>query len=296
MASNKDHLGGREPDGRGATEPSMVRRRWRQARRILHDEGITSLGARALGPLALRVTEKNATLGVRAADVLAADMAAPRASAPAGGRGDGPYTVNWVTTPSTGGSGGHTTMFRIIEHLVANGHRCRIYLYDIGGGHASDHEAAMRRSYPAQGCEILDALDGMADADAVFATAWSTAYVAFNDPCAGKRFYFVQDFEPSFYPWGAEATLAENTYRMGFHAVTAGRWLAEKLTREYAMPADHFDFGCDIARYEVLPDIRRNGIAFYRAPRRGSACVRPGSARVPDLRGGASRHRDPLLR
>ena len=137
MASPNDHLaGGGKPDEGGRDRPvrgspAMAPGAADPARRRVPSLGRT----RAFGPLAVRVTEKNATLGVRPADVLAADMAAPRAFTPAPERGDGPYTINWVTTPSTGGSGGHTTMFRIIEHLVANGHRCRIYLYDIGGGH-----------------------------------------------------------------------------------------------------------------------------------------------------------------
>ncbi len=284
MATRKDQPAG----GRAGADP--VRTKIRQVRRVLRDEGIANLGARALGPLARRINDRNASLGVRAADVLAADLAAPPPDWKAPPYDGGALTVNWVTTPSSGGSGGHTTMFRIIEHLVAQGHHCRIYLYDISGGKASDHEAAMRNGYPAAGCEIHDALDGMADAHAVFATAWGTAYVAFNDPCAGRRFYFVQDFEPSFFPQSARSTLAENTYRMGFHAVTAGRWLAEKLHREYAMAADSFDFGCDLGRYNVQPNAVRNGIAFYArrdAPRRayelGILALELFAAARPDL-------------
>ncbi len=66
------------------------------------------------------------------------------------------------------------------------------------------------------------------------------------------------------------ATLAENTYRMGFHGVTAGRWLSTFLPERFGMAADSFDFGCDTAIYE-LQNVERNGVVFYarpQAPRR----------------------------
>jgi glycosyltransferase involved in cell wall biosynthesis len=105
------------------------------------------------------------------------------------------------------------------------------------------------------------------------ATSWATAYVVFNAACAGKRFYFVQDFEPYFDPVGSYGVLAENTYRMGFHGITAGKWLTQKLSREYGMQADYFPFGCDTSIYRRDPACRRSGVAFYvrtGTPRRGT--------------------------
>jgi hypothetical protein len=72
---------------------------------------------------------------------------------------------------------------------------------------------------------------------------------------------------------GAASVLAENTYRMGFHAITAGAWLARKLKAEYGMETDHFEFGCDVSRYRRITDGNRSGVAFYARPdtaRRGS--------------------------
>ena len=60
--------------------------------------------------------------------------------------------------------------------------------------------------------------------DAVFATGWETAYPVFNDAGDARKCYFVQDFEPLFYPVGSEYVLAENTYRFNFFGITAGKW------------------------------------------------------------------------
>ena len=105
----------------------------------------------------------------------------------------------------------------------------------------------------------------MDDAHAVFATSWGTAYPVYNDPCAGRRFYLVQDFEPDFVPVGGIAALAENTYRMGFHGIAAGRWLPARL-EQYGMAADGFDFGCDAETYHLVDAGQRDGIVFYARP------------------------------
>src|SRR5690606_14557938 len=96
--------------------------------------------------------------------------------------------------------------------------------------------------------------------------------------------------EPYFYPVGALSALAENTYRMGFHAITAGRWLAEKLRTDFSMQADHFEFGCDTSRYARDPDSHRSGVTFYARPeaaRRGfelgMLALEIFSARQPDI-------------
>jgi glycosyltransferase involved in cell wall biosynthesis len=105
-----------------------------------------------------------------------------------------------------------------------------------------------------------------ADVDAIVATGWETAYPAFRDSSNARRLYFVQDFEPYFYPVGTESVLAENTYRFGFTGLTAGRWLASKLTNDYAMPTRHYDFSADRDHYHVVNAGRRKEVFFYARP------------------------------
>lgn len=258
--------------------------------RIVREHGVRQLGARALNAAARRLGAEVEALPVRVDDVRDADLGVRRPVVVPPIPADGKLTINWVTTPPAHGSGGHTTMFRLVQHLESLGHTCRLYLYDTFGNRAEELEASVRSAFPGFRGPILDVTDGMADAHAVFATAWMTAYPVYNDPCAGKRFYLVQDYEPWFFPVGGLSTLAENTYRMGFHGFTAGRFLAEKLRDEQAMAADWFDFGCDADRYHLKPGEVRNGIVFYarrKAPRRafelGRMALDLFSARHPDL-------------
>ena len=159
-----------------------------------------------------------------------------------------PLTVAWVCTPPG------ARLRRPHDHvphgrprLEQAGHRCILYLREEDGWDIAQHAAIIRSWWPWVKAEIRSVADGIEDAHAIFATAWETAYPVLVSPARGKRFYLVQDFEPSFYPAGSASLLAEATYRFGFHGVTAGpvagRDAAPRLRRS---PADHFDFGRDL--------------------------------------------------
>lgn len=264
-------------------------RRYRQLNKLWREGGRTAVWERVRHAAAERLAPAAQHMSVRAEDVLAADLRAPRSWAMPASSGEA-MIVNWVTTPPAPGSGGHTTMFRLIEHLEQSGHQCRVYIYDVFGNDIIYCKTLVKQLFPGFKGAIYDVCNGMAPAHAVVATSWPTAYPVYNDPCAGKRFYLVQDFEPWFYPVGGESTLAENTYRMGFHAITAGRFLAEKLVADYGMGADSFEFGCDTGKYHLLNGAARDGVVFYAklgAPRRafelGMMALQLFARRHPDL-------------
>ncbi|MDU0294107.1 glycosyltransferase family 1 protein [Saccharothrix longispora] len=269
----------------------QLQRRAHQVSHIVRDGGVRQLGARALARAARRFGADTEVFPVRLEDVRAADISARRPVEVPPVPADGALTVNWVSTPPSPGSGGHTTMFRLVEHLQSLGHTNRLYLYDVYGSRAADHEPVIRAAFPGFRGTVHDVTEGMDDAHAVFATAWMTAYPVFNDPCAGRRFYLVQDYEPWFFPVGGLSALAENTYRMGFHGFTAGRYLADKLRTDVGMPADSFEFGCDADRYHLREGVARDGVVFYArrlAPRRaieiGLLALEIFAERHPDVR------------
>jgi glycosyltransferase involved in cell wall biosynthesis len=208
---------------------------------------------------------------VHRADVMAADLSRPfQPIIPEIVSGQ-PLIANWVTTPAAPGSGGHTTLFRIVRYLEAHGYQNRIYFYDVYRGDHSYYESIIRNYYDFHG-PVANVEDGMEDAHIVMATGWPSAYPIFNSRCQGKRFYFVQDFEPHFFPVGTTSLLAESTYRMGFHGLSIGRCFAEKLQGEFGMTVETFKYGCDVSRYRRLHGSRHSGVVFYarrETPRRG---------------------------
>jgi hypothetical protein len=246
--------------------------RLRQTQQLLRTEGFASIAARLLNRLAYRVSPPGSgQVAVdradleRAADVAAAGWVLPP---PLPAEPGEPLTIAWVSGPAGPGSGGHTTMFRLVSALEQAGHRCILYLRDEHGWELEPHRRTIRSWWPWIRAEVRDASDGIEDAHAIFATAWETAYRALASPARGARFYLVQDFEPAFYPAGSESLLAEATYRFGFHGVTAGRWLAERLQREYEMTSDYFDFGRDLtyALNPSIPSEERTGVCLYARP------------------------------
>ena len=251
--------------------PRLIER-VRQTSRLLRSEGVEGVSAR----VAQRIVDRLAPPGTVSMPVAIEDLERaaqiadsgwvlpPTLSAEPGER----LTIAWVSAPPGPGSGGHTTMFRLIAALEKAGHRCILYLRDRHGWALEQHERRIRAWWPWVDAEVRDAAQGIEDAHGIFATAWETAYPVLVSPARGQRFYLVQDFEPAFYPAGSEYLLAEATYRFGFHGVTAGRWLAPMLEREYGMPADSFDFGRDLS-YALDPGVspeQRNRVCFYSRP------------------------------
>jgi O-antigen biosynthesis protein len=183
-------------------------------------------------------------------------------------RAEPPYTINWVMSPPDKGlGGGHQNIFRFIEYLESQGHTCRVYLYsNVFFQTAAEAEQVYRKAYPESRAKFEWLKGPMEDADAIFATGWETAYPVFNDPSKARRFYFIQDFEPYFYPIGSEYTLAENTYKMNFYGITAGGWLTKKLSTEYGMDCDYYDFGTDTNLYQFNNTGKRKEVFFYARP------------------------------
>lgn len=179
----------------------------------------------------------------------------------------GPYTFNWVMHPPGKGSGGHQNLFRFIRFLEEAGHHCRIYLYTSRSRPSLEVVQRNISSSYTQLDASIEYLDGeMKEADAIFATGWETAYPVYNQKSDVKRFYFIQDFEPYFYTIGSEHALAENTYKFGFTGITAGRWLTSKLSNEYSMTCDYYDFGVDRESYTFENAEKRNKLFFYARP------------------------------
>ncbi len=183
-----------------------------------------------------------------------------------------PYTFNWVVPPMGPVSGGHADIFRFVKHLETTGNTCRIYFYDPLEQYSMETIVTNLKNYPKLDAEIFYNDQDMAACDAIFATSWHTAYPVVNYRGNGKKFYFIQDFEPFFDPVGSYSTLASNTYKFGLHGLTLGSWLAEKITKEYGMTCDALDFGVDLQEYSLLNPKPRKEVLFYArpvTPRRG---------------------------
>ncbi|TFC90427.1 glycosyltransferase family 1 protein [Cryobacterium breve] len=242
--------------------------------RVIAAEGPRSFAARSLAKASQRLTRHKPVILVSNDDAAKVDWTQPAdwQANPISVQ-DGPVEIAWIMSPPGLESGGHQNLFRFIDLAEKAGHRCSIYLYTTSNHPVSIPEIrGMLRSaaaYPEVSASIkmYNPKAGVkAGTQAIFATGWETAYPAYLDTSNARRFYFVQDYEASFYPLGTESLLAENTYHFGFHGITAGGWLAHKLSTDFGMATDHFDFAVDKTHYSVTNLSRRSEVFFYARP------------------------------
>ncbi len=179
-----------------------------------------------------------------------------------------PYTISWIMSPPGKGSGGHQNIFRFISYLERAGHTCNVYLYSSSNEKPTLKEikSVLSDSYPKVNASIEWYEGRIKDSDALFATGWETAYPVYAQESSARKFYFVQDFEPYFYPVGTDYMLSENTYKFNFYGITAGKWLQTKLSENYGMNCQSYDFGADGERYRLQNNQKRKEVFFYARP------------------------------
>jgi len=211
-------------------------------------------------------------------DVIAADWTRPRkfAAQPLVSSTGRPQ-IAWVISPPGRSSGGHQNAFRFMGYLEEAGYDLTIFLYSamrypkvsIAG---ITQMLAANAGYPELDAtfKIYDPETGVVgDFDAVVASDWTTAYAAWRYERDVPRIYWVQDFEPFFFPQSPDYVVAENSYRLGFHGIAVGPWLANKLRRDYGMLCDSYEYAADASVYQRTNDEKRTEIMFYARPSTG---------------------------
>lgn len=162
--------------------------------------------------------------------------------------------IHWVVPDFGIGGGGHMTIFRMIRFLELFGHKCTIWInHDRMHPYAAGAYDDVVKFYQAVKAEVLPVSSKLfsLSGDVIFATDWISVYPVLN--CGGfrEKFYFVQDFEPKFFPTGSESIAAELTYSKDLACICASPWLAQKLTREYGRWCKSFWLAFDTNVYKV---------------------------------------------
>lgn len=171
------------------------------------------------------------------------------------------------------GSGGHLNIFRMILNLSKIGIKSDIAI--CGDSQWINNKIAKEtidKHFFKLSSNIIilkekSDIDLLGEYHVAMATSWQTAYYVNYFSNCYKKTYFVQDYEPYFYPVGSSYIFAQNSYKFGFHGVTAGSWLSRKLNKEYKMQCDSFSFSYDRELYfkhERREEKRR--VFFYARP------------------------------
>ena len=168
------------------------------------------------------------------------------------GRPPGPMTLAWVVPFWKVGSGGHTTIFRLIRQMEQRGHQCSIYLFDPSGKEkrpAHELRREIRERFVDVQAPVFDNLDSFGSADVAIATQCWTAFAVRDLPNCLEKVYLVQDDEPQFFATSAQSLWAEETYRMGYRCIAFTPWMANILTEKWGLEARYFECGTDTDTY-----------------------------------------------
>jgi len=188
-------------------------------------------------------------------------------------------TIGLLATAPVRGGGGSRMILNLARYLQSFGHELTLYVEPFEFFRTEKAlQTFVTTNFPGETVPIVMGLDSIRSSDALIATFWLTGETLRDAPARGK-FYFVQDFEPYFYPMGEEHLRAEATYRFGFHHITIGRWCTKLLREQYGARSDYFDFPLDRSIYYPRPvdeDRYRPRVLFFSRPELPRRCYNLG--------------------
>jgi glycosyltransferase involved in cell wall biosynthesis len=172
----------------------------------------------------------------------------------------GPLTIAWVVPPWDVGSGGHTTIFRLIREMERRGHSSSIHLFDPEGREersGGELREEIRTSFIEIEAPVFRDLERFSGADIAIATEWRTAFPVRDLPGCREKVYLVQDDEPQFYATSSVSIWAEESYRMGYRCIAYTPWMADILRDQWGLEAQYFECGTDTGVYEFAGEENR---------------------------------------
>ncbi|KFE66362.1 glycosyltransferase [Hyalangium minutum] len=214
---------------------------------------------------------------VRALDYSVEVVERSRAEAPrqlAALRSEGLRRVTWFVPGFGHPYGGVHTILRFGDLLKRrHGVENTIVIYDTPRVTPREMEARIAPLFPEPPGQFhiiqrSEDLAGLPPSDLAIATLWTSAYVMLQYPRAKARAYFIQDFEPLFYPAGSYYALAEQTYRMGFYGIFNTQGLHDHVTANYPMEGCWFEPTVERSVFHARRPARKGPVRlfFYARP------------------------------
>lgn len=185
---------------------------------------------------------------------------------------NGKKKIAWIIPHPGKGSGGHRTIIQNVNALIKAGYECDLFFEEDGISTSNSVREKINNWYEECTAGVFVGFNFQKEYDLLFATGWQTIDFAKKLP-AKKKAYFIQDFEPWFFPVGDQYLITESSYRCGFLPVTIGKWLSHKMQYEFNTPAKYFPFGAALDVYKPLDNIKKeNAICFVYQPEKPRRC------------------------
>lgn len=186
-------------------------------------------------------------------------------------------TANWFVPNFDHLSfGGIFTIFRFIEKFSKEGVKNRIIIYDNPSFDTKALERQISDKFPSlTNYEIIifdhskQHVEELPECDIAICSFWVSAYLLLKFNKTKRKYYFIQDYEPLFYPGGSTYALAESTYRFGFRALVNTPGLLAAINQRHGSEGISFIPAVDQSLYYPRPQNDKNKkirIFFYARP------------------------------
>lgn len=185
--------------------------------------------------------------------------------------------IAWMVYGHLPKGGGHRNIYRMAYYLEKFGHEVNIYITDTKYGSIYLSDRVKKDAYPIAG-DIISYAGEVDSCDVLIGTHWeSIKYIDANRKKAKSICYFVQDYEPLFYPMGSKYLLAQETYTRGFQHICSGEWVYKKITKTHGAKGGFFNFPIDFENYYDRNSPRKEKtIAFFAKPEMDRRCFEIG--------------------
>ncbi|MCR5431342.1 MAG: glycosyltransferase family 1 protein [Lachnospiraceae bacterium] len=155
----------------------------------------------------------------------------------------GTKTIAFVITRMVRFHGGQTSVLRLGTRLAQKGMKVLYLIYKPQSTSemklcAKANLAGYEGSFASFEAYVSGIGKKYVMPDIIVATSWDT--VSYAKKLDTYRMYFVQDYEPYFYPFGEEFLMSRSTYGQGLHMVSLGAWNKMMIEKE-AQPVSEID-------------------------------------------------------
>lgn len=180
--------------------------------------------------------------------------------------------ITWFVPYFNHPYGGVHTILRFGSLLQKlHGVNSRFVIYDAPHATERELEARVGTLFPTPSGTfmVLKSRDDVAElppCDLAIGTLWTSIYFLNHYQKAGGRAYFIQDYEPLFYPAGTFYALAEQTYRFGLYGIFNTQGLHDYVTSNYPMQGVAFEPAVDQNVFHARrPEKQRPARVFFYA-------------------------------
>jgi glycosyltransferase involved in cell wall biosynthesis/cellulose synthase/poly-beta-1,6-N-acetylglucosamine synthase-like glycosyltransferase len=149
--------------------------------------------------------------------------------------------------------GGVHTILRFADHF-AQRHAISSKFVILGEAHPRAMLQRISSAFPGLGKSDVRVINTDAQlvdlppSDVGIASLWTTAYSLLKFRGVRRKFYFIQDYEPLFYPAGSTSALVEATYGFGFTGICNSISLKE-IYEAQGNKAEHFNPSIDASTF-----------------------------------------------